>query len=82
MLPNVFKEISLTTNRVHSNNTRNSDTFYLFPSRTKIRLFGITFQGLKIFNSSNNNIQSAATCFLLLFVCFVLLAFYPNYVSV
>ena len=58
-LPNVFKE--LMTNQVHSYNTRNSNTFYLFPARTNIRFFGRRFQGPKFFNSLNNNIQSAAT---------------------
>ena len=64
LLPNVFKEMFLMTNQVHSYNTRNSNTFYLFLARTNIRLFGITFQGPKFFNSLNNNIQSAATIFL------------------
>ena len=48
-------------NQVHSYNTRNSNTFYLFPARTNIRCFVTTFQGPKIFNSLDNNIQSAAT---------------------
>ena len=61
LLPNVFKEMLLMTNQVHSYNTRNSNTFYLFPARTNIRFFGIRFQGPKFFNSLNNNIQSAAT---------------------
>ena len=53
MLPNVFKEMFLMTNQVHSYNTRNSNTFYLFPARTNI--------SPKFFDSLNNNIQSAAT---------------------
>ena len=61
LLPNVFKEMFLMTNQVHSYNTRNSNTFYLFPARTNIRFFGIRFQGPKFFNSLNNNTQSAAT---------------------
>ena len=61
LLPNVFKEMFLMTNQVHSYNTRNSNTFYLFPARTNIRRFGIKFQGPKFFNSLNNSIQSAAT---------------------
>ena len=61
LLPNAFKEMFLMTNQVHSYNTRNSNTFYLFLARTNIRLFGIRFQGPKFFNSLNNNIQSAAT---------------------
>ena len=50
----------LMTNLVHSYNTRNSKTFYLFLARTNIRLFGIRFQGSKIFNSLNKNVQSDA----------------------
>ena len=46
---------------VHSCNTRNSNTSYLFPARTNIRLFGLRLQGPKAFNSFNHNIQSAAT---------------------
>ena len=65
LLPNVFKEMFFMTNQVHSYNTRNSNTFYLFPAQTNIRLFGITFQGPKIFSRLNNNIQGAATISLL-----------------
>ena len=61
LLPNAFKEMFLMTNQVHSYNTRNSNTFYLFLARTNIRLFGTRFQGPKFFNSLNNNIQSAVT---------------------
>ena len=50
----------LMTNLVHSYNTRNSNTFYLLLARTNIRLFGIRFQGSKIFNSLNKNVQSDA----------------------
>ena len=64
LLPNVFKEMFLTTNPVHSYNTRKSKTHYLFPARTNIRLFGIRFQGPKIFNSLNYDIKSAATTIL------------------
>ena len=65
LLPNVFKEMFFMTSQVHSYNTRNSNTFYLFPAQTNIRLFGITFQGPKIFSRLNNNIQGAATISLL-----------------
>ena len=34
LLPNAFKEMFLMTNQVHSYNTRNSNTFYLFLART------------------------------------------------
>ena len=34
LLPNVFKGMLLMTNQAHSYNTRNSNTFYLFPART------------------------------------------------
>ena len=65
LLPNVFKEMFFMTSQVHSYNTRNSNTFYLFPAQTNIRLFGITFQGPKIFSRLNNNIQGATTISLL-----------------
>ena len=38
LLPNVFKEMFLMTNQVHSYNSRNSNTFYLFSARTNVRL--------------------------------------------
>ena len=60
LLPDVFKEMFLMTNQVHSYNTRNPNTFYLFPARTSVRLFGIRFQGPKIFNSLNYDIKSSA----------------------
>ena len=57
LLSSVFKVMFLMINEVHSYNTRNSisNTFYLFPAQTTIRLFGIRFQGPKFFNSLNNN---------------------------
>ena len=55
LLSSVFKEMFSMINVVHSYNTRNSNTFYLFPAQTTIRLFGIRFQGPKFFNSLNNN---------------------------
>ena len=36
LLPNVFKEMFLVTNQVHSYITGNSNTFYLFPTRTNM----------------------------------------------
>ena len=60
LFSNVFKEMFLMTNQVHSYNTRNSNTFYLFPART-MNDFLERFQGPKFFNSSNHNIQIAAT---------------------
>ena len=60
LLPNVFKEMFLMINQVHSYNNRNSNTFYLFPARTNVRLFGMKFQGPKFFSSVNHNIQLKA----------------------
>ena len=39
LLPNVFQEMFLMTNQVHSYNTRDSNTFYLFPARKNIRRY-------------------------------------------
>ena len=36
LLPNVFKKMFLRTNQVHSYITGNSNTFYLFPTRTNM----------------------------------------------
>ena len=57
LLPNVFKEMFLMANQVHSYITRNSNNFYIIscPNKINIRLFGIRFQGPKCFN-----LQSAA----------------------
>ena len=57
LLPNVFKEMFLMTNQVHFYNNRNSNTFYLFPARTNVRLSGMRFQGAKFSSSLNHNIQ-------------------------
>ena len=57
LLPNVFKEMFSLTNQVHSYNNRNSNTFYLFPARTNVKLFGMRFQGPKFSSSLNHNIQ-------------------------
>ena len=64
LLPNVFKEMFLITNQVHSYITGNSNTFYLFPTRTNMT-FWYKISGSKVFNSRNNNIQSVATISLL-----------------
>ena len=48
--PGVFNKMFSMTNQVHSNNTRNSNTFYLFPARTSIRHFALRFQGPRFFN--------------------------------
>ena len=61
LLPSVFKNMFSLTSQVHSYNTRNSNAFFLFSVRTNIRLFTIRFQGSKVFNSLNLNIQNAAT---------------------
>ena len=47
-LPKVFQEMLLMTNQVHSYYTRNLNTFYLFPARTNVRLFGMRFQKFSI----------------------------------
>ena len=61
LLPNVFKEMFLMTNQVHSYNNRTSNTFYLFPARTNVRISGMRFQGPQFFSSLNHNMQSTAT---------------------
>ena len=50
LLHNVFKEMRLKTNQVHSF-TRLE--IYFFPARTNIRFFGIRLQGSKFFSSLN-----------------------------
>ena len=50
--------------QVHSYNTRNSNTFYLFHAWTNVRLFGIRFQGAKFFNALNHNRQGLLSVFL------------------
>ena len=50
----------LVTNQVHSYNTRNSNTCYLFPTWTSMT-FGIRFHGFNFLNSININIHSAST---------------------
>ena len=47
---NIFKEMFLVTNQVHSYNTRNSNTCYLFPAWTSMT-FGIRFHGFNFLNS-------------------------------
>ena len=59
LLPDAFSEMFLLTNQIHHYNTRNSNSFYLFSCRTNIRQFAIRFQGPKLFNSFNTEIQNA-----------------------
>ena len=58
-LPDAFKEMFLLRCHIHRYNTRNYNSFYLFPCRTNIRQFAILFQGPKLFNSFNSEIQNA-----------------------
>ena len=59
LLPDAFSEMFLLTNQIHHYNTRNSNSFYLLSCRTNIRQFAICFQGPKLFNSFNTEIQNA-----------------------
>ena len=59
LLPDAFNEMFLLTNQIHHYNTRNSNTFYLFSCRPKVRQFAVRFQGPKLFNSFNTEIQNA-----------------------
>ena len=59
LLPNMFKEMFYFSNQVHSYNTRNSNSFHIFPCRTNIRQFGIRFQGPKLFNTLLVDIQNS-----------------------
>ena len=58
-LPDAFKETFLLSSHIHCYNTRHCNSFYLFPCRTNIRQFAISFQGPKLFNSFNSEIQNA-----------------------
>ena len=59
LLLDAFYEMFLPTIQIHYYDTRDSNTFYLFPCRTNIRQFEIRFQGPKLFNSFNTEIQNA-----------------------
>ena len=59
LLPDAFSGMFLLTNQIHHYNTRNSNSFYLFSCRANIRQFAIRFQGPKLFNSFNTEIQNA-----------------------
>ena len=62
LVPGIFNEMFLINNRIHSyNRTRKSNAFHIFPSRTNLRHFAISFQGPKFFNSLNNDIQTAVS---------------------
>ena len=49
LLPNVFKGMFTVTSDIHSYNTRNSNTLYVFS-------FAIRFQGPNFFNSLGSKI--------------------------
>ena len=59
LLLDAFSGMFLLTNQIQHYNTRNSNSFYLFSWRTNIRQFAIRFQGHKLFNSFNTEIQNA-----------------------
>ena len=55
--PDTFKEIFLLRCHIHRYNTRQYNSFYLFPCRTNIRQFAISFEGPKLFNSFNQKFR-------------------------
>ena len=59
LLPDAVSDMFLLTNQVHHYNARNFNSFYLLPCRTNIRQFALRFQGPKLFNSFNTEIQNA-----------------------
>ena len=61
LVPGIFNEMFLINNQIHSYNTRKSNAFHIFPSRTNLRRFAISFQGPKFFNSLNNDVQTAVS---------------------
>ena len=58
-LLDAFYEMFLPTIQIHHYDTRDSNSFYLFPCRANIRQFEIRFQGPKLFNSFNTEILNA-----------------------
>ena len=58
LLPNVFKQMFFNNKSDSFLLYQKFKYFYFFAARTNIRLFGIRFQGPKLFNSLNNNIKS------------------------
>ena len=59
LLPNYFRDISTLASQIHSNNTRNSNLFYIPYCRTNLRKFSIRFQGPTFFNSLSREIQNS-----------------------
>ena len=59
LLPNVSEGMSTVTSDIHSYNTRNSNTFYVFSARNNIRSFAIRFRGPNFFNSLGSKIQNS-----------------------
>ena len=55
----IFNGLVLPRSLIHSYNTRNTNSFYISPCRTNIRQFAICFQGPKVFNSLNSDIQNS-----------------------
>ena len=56
-LPESFKNMLFTGQEIHNYNTRNRIFFRLPSRRTNVRKFSLRFQGLKIFNSINDDIK-------------------------
>ena len=50
LLPNSFSDMFKLTNQMHSYNTRNSNKFFIFHSRTNLRQLLIRFRCPKLFN--------------------------------
>ncbi|XP_068704692.1 uncharacterized protein [Montipora foliosa] len=61
LLPDSFNNMFLVTHQVHSYGTRSSKFFHLPQCRTNVRMFSISFQGLKFFNSLSSEIRNATS---------------------
>ena len=57
-LPNALKILLLFSSSIHCYYTRLCNSFYIPPCRTNIRQFAFCFQGPKVFNSLNIEIQN------------------------
>ena len=61
LLPDSFNNMFLVTHQVHSYGTRSSKFFHLPLCRTNVRMFSISFQGPKFFNSLSSEIRNATS---------------------
>lgn len=61
LLPDSFNNMFLVTHQVHSYGTRSSKFFHLPQCRTNVRMFSISFQGPKFFNSLSSEIRNATS---------------------